>query len=256
MQMRLDRFLAECGCGSRSDVKKLIRQGRVCVNGTPAAKPEQKTEAGTDEVKLDGRLLVWQQFRYIMLNKPAGCVTAVSDSRYPTVMSFLKEENAVPDGTEAPVCKDLAPAGRLDADTEGLLLITNDGALVHRLLSPAGHVNKTYMARVRGNVDAEDVEAFAGGLEYGEKKPALPAQLEILSAGMDEEGPVCETLMTICEGKYHQVKRMFQARGKEVIFLRRLSMGPLKLDENLRPGQWRYLTDQEIQELANAGKEE
>ncbi|WP_418540619.1 pseudouridine synthase, partial [Massilistercora timonensis] len=242
--MRLDKYLAEMGEGTRQEVKAFIRKGRVMVGGVPVKKPEAKVEEGKDQVTLDGREIPYQKYLYYMLNKPAGVITATTDSRDRTVLDLLGEDRR----------KDLFPVGRLDKDTEGLLLITNDGPLAHRLLSPKKHVDKCYYAKVRGEVTGEDVEQFAQGLflaGLGEEKEekTMPARLEILktvsTGGEEDPGFVSEILLTIQEGKFHQVKRMFQAVGKEVLYLKRLSMGSLKLDPELAPGQYRELTKEE-----------
>lgn len=246
--MRLDKYLAEMGEGTRQEVKAFIRKGRVMVGGVPVKKPEAKVEEGKDQVTLDGREIPYQKYLYYMLNKPAGVITATTDSRERTVLDLLGEDRR----------KDLFPVGRLDKDTEGLLLITNDGPLAHRLLSPRKHVDKCYYAKVRGEVTGEDVEQFAQGLflaGLGEEKEekTMPARLEILktvsTGGEEDPGFVSEILLTIQEGKFHQVKRMFQAVGKEVLYLKRLSMGSLKLDPELAPGQYRELTKEEMERL-------
>lgn len=246
--MRLDKYLAEMGEGTRQEVKAFIRKGRVLVGGVPVKKPEAKVEEGKDQVTLDGREIPYQKYQYYMLNKPAGVITATTDSRDRTVLDLLGEDRR----------KDLFPVGRLDKDTEGLLLITNDGPLAHRLLSPRKHVDKCYYAKVRGEVTGEDVEQFAQGLflaGLGEEKEekTMPARLEILktvsTGGEEDPGFVSEILLTIQEGKFHQVKRMFQAVGKEVLYLKRLSMGSLKLDPELAPGQYRELTKEEMERL-------
>lgn len=246
--MRLDKYLAEMREGTRQEVKAFIRKGRVMVGGVPVKKPEAKVEEGKDQVTLDGREIPYQKYQYYMLNKPAGVITATTDSRDRTVLDLLGEDRR----------KDLFPVGRLDKDTEGLLLITNDGPLAHRLLSPKKHVDKCYYAKVRGEVTGEDVEQFAQGLflaGLGEEKEekTMPARLEILktvsTGGEEDPGFVSEILLTIQEGKFHQVKRMFQAVGKEVLYLKRLSMGSLKLDPELAPGQYRELTKEEMERL-------
>lgn len=246
--MRLDKYLAEMGEGTRQEVKAFIRKGRVMVGGVPVKKPEAKVEEGKDQVTLDGREIPYQKYLYYMLNKPAGVITATTDSRDRTVLDLLGEDRR----------KDLFPVGRLDKDTEGLLLITNDGPLAHRLLSPRKHVDKCYYAKVRGEVTGEDVEQFAQGLflaGLGEEKEekTMPARLEILktvsTGGEEAPGIVSEILLTIQEGKFHQVKRMFQAVGKEVLYLKRLFMGSLKLDPELAPGQYRELTKEEMERL-------
>ncbi len=229
--MRLDKYLAEMGAGTRSEVKKLVRAGRVTINGAVAEKPEQKVDPETDTVCLDGEALLYAAYEYYLFHKPAGCVSATEDKIHKTVMDYLTDT----------LRDDLFPVGRLDIDTEGLLLITNDGALAHELLSPAHHVKKTYYARVAGRVTEEDARLFQQGVDIGEEKLTKPAELVILTSGEESE-----IELTITEGKFHQVKRMFQAVGKEVVYLKRLSMGPLTLPETLLPGEYRALTQEEL----------
>lgn len=232
--MRIDKFLTELGLGTRSEVKKILKTGQVAVNGIPVKKPEEKINETEDTVTYQGKVLAYQQFEYYMFHKPAGCVTAVSDAKHKTVMDYMKDLTR----------KDLNPVGRLDIDTEGLLLITNDGMLSHELLSPAKHVPKTYYAKVEGKVTEEDVSLFAAGVDIGEKKLTKSADLRILVSDT-----VSEIELTISEGKFHQVKRMFEAVDKKVVYLKRISMGSLVLDENLEPGSYRLLTDEEITQL-------
>ena len=232
--MRLDKFLTELGVGTRSEVKKLLKTGQVTVNGIPVKKPEEKIDEAKDVIAYQGKVLAYEQFEYYMFHKPAGCVTAVSDAQHKTVMDYMKDLTR----------KDLNPVGRLDIDTEGLLLITNDGMLSHELLSPAKHVPKTYFAKVEGVVTEEDVNLFAEGVDIGEKKPTKPAELKILMSDT-----VSEIELTISEGKFHQVKRMFEAVDKKVVYLKRISMGSLVLDENLNPGEYRALTEDEVEGL-------
>lgn len=236
--MRLDKYLADMGVGTRSEVKQYIRKKKVLVNGVLSEGPQQKVEPGKDQIVFQGREIVYLQYEYFMFHKPGGCVSAVTDQRYRTVMDYIKEKNR----------KDLFPVGRLDLDTEGLLLITNDGALSHNLLAPGRHIPKTYFARVSGEVTEEDVRLFAEGVDIGEKKLTQPAYLRLLSSvnAAGEEGHLSEIELTITEGKYHQVKRMFEAVGKQVLYLKRISMGNLKLDESLPPGTYRRLTEAEL----------
>ena len=229
--MRLDKYLAEMGAGTRSEVKKLVRAGRVTINGAVAEKPEQKVDPETDTVCLDGEAFLYAAYEYYLFHKPAGCVSATEDKIHKTVMDYLTDT----------LRDDLFPVGRLDIDTEGLLLITNDGVLAHELLSPAHHVKKTYYARVAGRVTEEDARLFQQGVDIGEEKLTKPAELVILTSGEESE-----IELTITEGKFHQVKRMFQAVGKEVVYLKRLSMGPLTLPETLLPGEYRALTQEEL----------
>ena len=252
--MRLDKFLATCAGSTRSEVKKQLKKGMVLVNGAVETHPERQIDPQQDCVVLAGKPVCWQPFVALMLNKPAGVVTATEDRRQKTVMG----------GIDHPRRKELFPVGRLDIDTEGLLLLMNDGALAHRMLSPRHHVDKTYYAKVLGTVDAQDVEAFAKGIDIGEKAQTLPAKLEIQSVkeveqpfsetDSDQESPaehavISEIYLTICEGKFHQVKRMFEARGKKVTYLKRVSMAGIALDEVLKPGEWRELTAEEAERL-------
>lgn len=236
--MRLDRFLCEAGCGSRSQVKELLRNGLVTVNGETVKRPEHKIDEERAAVVCRSRSIEYQKFEYLMLNKPAGVLSAARDKRQRTVLDLIES---------APHRDSLFPVGRLDKDTEGLLLLTNDGELSHRLLSPKRHVDKVYYARIEGEVGGEHAARFAEGLFIGEKRPTLPAGLQILKSG-----PVSEVQVSICEGKYHQIKRMFEAVGCRVLYLKRLSMGPLLLDEGLLPGEFRPLSREEIQKLKGA----
>lgn len=232
--MRLDKYLAEMGVGTRSELKKAVRAGLVQIDGVTAKKPEEKVSPETQTITYQGKEIGYAAFEYYMLNKPAGVVSATEDRFDKTVIDLIETKKR----------RDLFPVGRLDKDTEGLLLITNDGDLAHRLLSPKKHVDKTYFARVHGKVTEEDAEVFAAGVDIGEEKPTLPAVLNILVS--DE---ISEIELTIREGKFHQVKRMFEAVGKEVIYLKRLSMGTLALDETLAPGAYRELTKEELERL-------
>ena len=228
---RLDKILASTGRWSRREVKDLIRAGRVTVNGLPAVGPEDKAEREHD-IRVDGEPVSCAQYTYLMLHKPAGLVSATEDPREPTVLSLLPEHLQK---------IGLFPAGRLDKDTVGLLLLTNDGPLAHDLQAPQKHVDKTYLVRVEGTFEEADIQAFQEGLTLADGYTCLPAGLELLGPG--------EALVTLREGKYHQIKRMCAARGKPVVFLKRLTFGPLKLDESLAPGAWRELTAEELTEL-------
>ena len=237
--IRLDKYLADMGIGTRQEVKRYIRQGRVSIDGIPAKSPETKIEEKARKITFDGREVDYADYEYYMLNKPSGVVSATEDARCTTVVDLIRDKKR----------KDLFPVGRLDKDTEGLLLITNDGQLSHRLLSPRKHVDKTYYAQVAGRVTKEDAEAFREGVNIGTEEKeewTRPGVLEILKS---EE--VSEIRLTIQEGKYHQVKRMFQAVGKEVLYLKRESMGCLKLDETLKPGEYRPLTKKELEDVAD-----
>lgn len=223
---RLDKLLASTGRWSRREVKGLVRAGRVLVDGVPAAAPEQKLDPALSQVLVDGEAAVLRKYTYVMMNKPAGVLSATEDVRQETVLDLLPPELRR---------QGLFPVGRLDKDTTGLLLLTDDGDLAHRLLSPRKHVDKVYLARVEGRIDTEDVKALAEGMVLKDGLRCLPAVLEPL-----EDGSECR--ITLREGKYHQVKRMLAARGKPVLTLHRLSMGSLTLDQALKPGQWRFLS--------------
>lgn len=230
--MRLDKFLSECGICSRSESKIFIKKGMITVNGKKAAKGEEKIDPDNDEIMFKGQKIIYAEFEYYMLNKPAGVVSATEDKNDKTVIDLVPK----------PHVKDIFPVGRLDKDTEGLLIITNDGETAHRLLSPKKHVDKTYFVRTTGGeIGTEEVEKLENGVDIGEEKLTLPAEIEIL-----KNGEISESLLTIREGKFHQVKRMFKAVGREVIYLKRISMGKLKLDESLEKGGCRRLTEDEI----------
>ena len=233
-RIRIDKFLSDMNKGTRSEIKDLIRKGRVSINGIPCKKPDEKVDTESDAVCLDGHIVSYERYIYLMLNKPAGVVSATKDNKEKTVIDLVKESSR----------KDIFPVGRLDKDTEGLLILTNDGALAHNLLSPKKEVDKVYYAKVEGKVTAKDVEAFLSGISIGEDELCLPARLEVLVSG-----DISEVNLTIQEGKFHQVKRMFEAVGKKVIYLKRLSMGGLKLDPTLKPGEYRSLTKDEVKYL-------
>ncbi len=232
--MRIDKFLADCGAGSRKDVKNFIKNGRVSVNGK-VARDSSMHVSETDEVMLDGTVLDYMRFVYLMLNKPDGVISATYDGRHTTVIDLVPEEFAH---------YDLFPVGRLDIDTTGLLLLTNDGALAHRLTSPKHHADKIYSATIDSVVDDADVKAFCDGITLDDGYVCKSADLRVISAG-----ETSEIELTIREGKFHQVKRMFEARGKKVLRLKRLCMGGVWLDENLPEGQMRLLDKEEIEVL-------
>ncbi len=237
--MRLDRFLAEMKQGTRSQVKDMIRKGRVQVDGTVCKEADRKILPGDNKVMLDGQLVGWALVEYYMLNKPMGVVSATEDGRYQTVTELIHEAKR----------KDLFPVGRLDIDTEGLLLITNDGVLAHELLAPKKHVDKVYFARVKGRLKEGIETHFKKGITLEDGTKVQPAELFIEKRWNESGVDFCEARLTIHEGKFHQVKRMFEAEGGEVIYLKRLSMGPLTLDENLKIGEYRPLTEDEIRSL-------
>lgn len=231
---RLDRLLAMLALGTRSQVRELIKSGRIAVNGVPEKSPDRRIQPG-DTLTLDGQALDARVCRHVMLNKPCGVLTAAIDKKQKTVLDLL------PPVYRACGCM---PVGRLDKDTEGLLLLSTDGELAHRLISPKRHVLKCYRATVDGPLDAADAEAFRAGLKLSDFT-ALPARLEILSSAPE----AAEALVWVEEGKYHQVRRMFAARGRTVTALKRLRVGPLALDENLAPGAYRELRPEELQAL-------
>ncbi|WP_309120193.1 pseudouridine synthase [Paenibacillus sp.] len=234
-KLRLDKMLSHLGYGSRSEIRKYAKEGRIAVNGRKAKDSGETVDPGKDEVAFDGAVVRYREFIYLMLHKPAGVVSATEDNRDRTVVDLLSPEQAA---------FEPFPVGRLDKDTEGLLLLTNDGQLAHRLLSPKKHVPKTYYADIAGVVTAEDGEAFARGVTLDDGYVTLPAKLSVL-----ESGPTSRIELTITEGKFHQVKRMFEAVGKKVTYLKRLSMGSLSLDPELPLGAVRELTDEELENL-------
>ena len=234
--MRLDKFLSDMGAGTRSELKKEIRKSGAVVDGTVVKDPGFSVSESS-AVVFRGSEVAYEEYVYYMLNKPAGIISASEDGREETVVDLISE----------PKRRDLFPVGRLDRDTEGLLLITNDGALSHRLLSPKHHVDKVYFVRVSGILTENDAGLFRDGLVLTDGLECLPADLEILSVSDDDY--VSEAEITIREGKFHQVKRMFASIGSEVIYLKRLSMGPISLDPGLAPGEYRRLTPEELTAL-------
>ena len=232
---RLDKVLSGTGRWSRREVRDLVSAGRVTVDGAVARRPEDKVDRERAGIRVDGEPVDCARYTYLMLHKPAGLVSATEDPREPTVLTLLPEHLRK---------IGLFPAGRLDKDTEGLLLLTNDGVLAHDLLSPKKHVDKTYFVRVDGRLGEEDRAAFAAGMILTDGLACLPAGLEVL------DGPAGdEAIVTLREGKYHQIKRMLAQRGKPVRYLKRLTMGPLSLDPALEKGAWRPLTAEELERL-------
>ena len=237
--IRLDKFLADAGYGTRSEVKKQLKSGIVSMNGTVCKKPEEKIDPARDVVTVSGKEVVYEAFSYYLFYKPAGCVTAKSHAHHKTDMDYFPEI----------VRKSCSPVGRLDKDTEGLLLITNDGELNHHLMSPVHHVKKTYYAVLDGEVPVSAIQQFAEGVDIGDDKKTLPAELEILPKQMqDTANPVYHANLTISEGRFHQVKRMFETVGCHVVYLKRLSLGNLSLGE-LNPGEYRRLSEAEVVDL-------
>lgn len=236
-QQRLDKIIASTGKYSRREVKLLVRQGRVLADGVPARSAEDKYDPETVSLAVDGEAITYRRTTWIMLHKPAGFLSATEDGRGKTVIDLLPPELRR---------LGLFPVGRLDKDTEGLLLLTDDGALAHDLLSPRHHVDKVYFTRVAGELEESDAVAFEGGMVLDDGLCCLPAGLEILQSGEESEA-----LVTLREGKFHQVKRMLAQRGKPVVYLKRVRMGNLPLDPALSRGDFRFLTPEELEILRN-----
>lgn len=232
---RLDKIISNAGYGTRKEVKAFCKEGRIKVNGVTQKDQGFHADPDKDEIEIDDERIIYRKYVYIMLNKPDGYISATEDNYDRTVMELLDAKY---------LHFEPAPVGRLDKDTEGLLLLTNDGELNHMLLSPKRHVNKKYFAKVDGFVNDEDKEAFLKGVTLDDGYETMPASLTILSAG-----EMSEIELVIQEGKFHQVKRMFEARGKKVVYLKRLEMGSLCLDENLKTGESRELYEDELMEL-------
>jgi len=230
-RQRIDKILSNMGYGTRKEVKELIKSGLVEIEGVVVKDSGQQVEADVQEIKVGGSKLFYKDYIYIIMNKPQGVISATEDSREKTVVDLLPDEFKA---------FDPFPVGRLDKDTEGLLLLTNDGQLSHRLLSPKKHVPKTYYAKISGRVTEKDVEAFSRGVVLEDGYKTMPSKLMIL-----ESGNTSLIEVTIYEGKYHQVKRMFQSVDKEVIYLKRIAMGELKLDGKLETGDFRELSQEE-----------
>lgn len=241
-KMRLDKFLCEAGVGSRSQVKSYIKAKRIQVNNCVFTDCNGKIDPDADIITYNNSVIYIQQYEYFLLNKPKGMVSATTDNLHKTVIDLIT----------TPHRKDIFPVGRLDIDTEGLLLITNDGELAHQLLSPKKHVDKTYYATIDGLISSSDIVAFREGLDIGEEALTLPAVLEIVDTYIPDSNPVTSytnITVTIHEGKFHQVKRMFNAIGRNVLYLKRLSMGNIELGDTLQPGEYRPLTIEEIENL-------
>lgn len=233
--MRIDKMLANLGYGSRKEVKKLLKDGAVEVNQQKVKDAKQHIDPEKDVVTINGEKVEYKEFIYLMMNKPQGVISATEDSQHDTVLDLLGMEDLV----FSPF-----PVGRLDKDTEGLLLLTNDGQLAHQLLSPKKHVPKTYFAVINSEVTEDDIIAFKKGVILDDGYETKPGELKIMKSGFTSD-----IELTITEGKFHQVKRMFEAIGKRVIYLKRVSMGPLSLDETLELGEYRELTEEEIMGL-------
>lgn len=243
--MRLDKYLTEMGEGTRSQIREMAKRGRITVNGAVEKKADRKVSPSSDEVAVDGRSVAYVEYEYYMLNKPQGVVSATEDNLHQTVVDLITGRRR----------DDLFPVGRLDIDTEGLLLLTNDGDLAHRLLSPKKHVDKVYYARIEGMLPEDAILRMKEGLILSDGTKTRPAELEIVSSGSVEPGELTEIRLTIREGKFHQVKRMFETLGCHVVYLKRLSMGPLILDEALAPGEYRPLTEAEQKTIKQTDQE-
>ncbi len=230
--MRIDKILANMGYGSRKEVKKLLKDGGLQVNGDVIKDGKAHVNPEKDSIMLNGEVVEYREFIYLLMNKPQGVISATEDQQDETVIDLLQLEDQV---------FNPFPVGRLDKDTEGFLIITNDGQLSHQLLSPKRHVPKTYFAVIDGEVTEEDVMAFKEGVTLEDGYHTKPGELVILKSGLTSD-----IELTITEGKFHQVKRMFESVGKQVVYLKRLSMGPLVLDKDLELGEYRELTDEEV----------
>lgn len=247
MLIRLDKFLADTGYGTRSTVKQLLKKSAVTVDGVQVKKADIKIDTEKNVIFVNGKTVQYEEYEYYMMNKPAGVISAATDEREKTVVDLISDKKR----------RDLFPVGRLDRDTVGLLLLTNDGNLARRLLAPGKHVDKVYRVKVTGRLDEEDVKAFREGIDIGDEKLTMPAELKIikiydeseLSENSETSHIISEAEVTIMEGRFHQVKRMFEKRGHEVVFLKRLSMGALKLDDSLTEGEYRRLTEEELKSL-------
>lgn len=237
MFIRLDKYLADMKFGTRSSVKELIKGKQITVNDIIITKPETKIDIERDIISVSGNVIGYSRYEYYMLNKPSGVVSATTDNHDKTVVELINDSSR----------KDLFPVGRLDKDTEGLLLITNDGELSHQLLSPKKHVDKTYIAEVAGVISRQHVDMFKSGLKVDNEFTAKPAELNVLD--YDKSTDISKVKITIYEGKFHQIKRMFEAIGSRVLYLKRISMGSLILDESLNPGEYRKLSSDEINNL-------
>ena len=235
--MRLDKFLVACAVGSRTEVKNFLKSGRVTVNGKKEKSAKLQINEDTDEICFDGQKLEYEEFVYYMMNKPQGVISATEDPKHKTVLDLLDDLAR---------SKEVFPVGRLDIDTHGLLLLTNDGKLAHALLSPKRHVDKTYLAQINGVMTDEDIETFAQGIPLKDFT-CQPAKLELVSVDTEKNQSLVRVI--IAEGKFHQVKRMVAYCGKEVVDLQRLTMGTLTLDEDLKRGEWRRLSKEELEGL-------
>ena len=228
--MRIDKFLADNSIGTRKEIKALIKAGRVLVNGSAVSGPGMHIDPSSDEVQFDGHVILYEKFHYFMLNKPEGVVSSTREGASLTVIDLLASEGV----------KDLSPVGRLDKDTEGLLIITDDGALLHDLISPSKHVEKEYLVITEKPVSDRDIMRLEEGVDIGDDRPTLPAKASVMDDGLH---------LIITEGRFHQVKRMLEAVDNKVTYLKRLRMGRVFLDETLGSGEYRRLTESELESL-------
>ena len=235
MKLRIDKYLCDMGIGTRTEIKTYIKKKLITVNDVIVKNSSDKVDTDSDVVTFNGHKVCYVEYEYFLLNKPAGVISATEDRNSKTVIDLITDRNR----------DDLFPVGRLDKDTEGLLLLTDDGELAHSLLSPKKHVDKVYFARLDGEVPEDAAERFAEGIQVGQEYKALPAKLNVLSV---KDG-VSEVHITLREGKFHQVKRMCHEIGCEVTYLKRISMGNLVLDETLKPGECRKLTAEEAENV-------
>ena len=231
-KQRIDKILSNLGYGSRAELKRYCKQNIITVNKVAVTNPGLQVDPENDEIIFDGEIVNYREFIYIMMNKPDGYISATFDKHDPIVLDLIDQSY---------LAFEPFPVGRLDKDTEGLLVLTNDGKLSHRVLSPKKHVPKTYYAKIDGKVTEDDIKAFEEGVVLDDGYKTMKSQLKILKS--DE---ISEIELTIHEGKFHQVKRMFESVDKKVVYLKRLSMGKLKLDESLSLGEYRELTDEEV----------
>lgn len=239
-KMRIDRYFSSQEICSRSEIKTALRKGLVTVNGTVIKQADYKIDPQQDRILFAGKEVSYQPYVYYMLNKPMGVVSATEDKKQKTVLDLVPPEL---------YRSDLFPAGRLDKDTTGFVLLTNDGDFAHRILAPKSHIEKTYHAGVKAPITEADIEAFSTGITLASGEVCLPAKLRLLQEAAEDRLTICEVI--ICEGKYHQIKKMFEARGNKVLTLRRIKMGELELDPALSEGGCRVITEDELRKIAD-----
>lgn len=241
-KLRIDKILSHMGYGTRSEIKKAVKNGYVTVDGKTIKDSGMQVDPDRDIVEIDGEVVKYREYIYLMLHKPPGVISATEDLREETVIDLLDEEYVI---------FQPFPVGRLDKDTEGLLLLTNDGQLAHNLLSPRKHVPKTYEAKVLGRIGDKEITVFQQGVTLDDGYVTKPAELIVISEEQTDMGIISNVQVTIHEGKFHQVKRMFEAVGSKVLYLKRISMGSLALDPELPMGSYRELTEEELNSLIN-----